>query len=87
MRLDHIIHRFFSALTSDVCVLALLLLPFHVGASAAFVATAAFIASNQRPLDSYILPGDYCEGETPVPIPNTEVKPLYADGTAFTVGE
>ena len=30
-----------------------------------------------------IMPGDYCEGETPVPIPNTEVKPLNADGTAL----
>ena len=26
-------------------------------------------------------PGDYCERATPVPIPNTEVKPLSADGT------
>ena len=27
------------------------------------------------------LPGGYTEGVTPVPIPNTEVKPLRADGT------
>ena len=27
--------------------------------------------------------GDYSEGETPVPIPNTEVKPFSADGTAW----
>jgi hypothetical protein len=33
------------------------------------------------------MPGDYREGETPVPIPNTEVKPLNADGTACTVEE
>ena len=26
--------------------------------------------------------GDHGEGETPVPIPNTEVKPSSADGTA-----
>ena len=26
--------------------------------------------------------GDFGEGETPVPIPNTAVKPLRADGTA-----
>ena len=26
--------------------------------------------------------GGYAEGVTPVPIPNTEVKPLWADGTA-----
>ena len=25
--------------------------------------------------------GDYIEGETPVPIPNTAVKPASADGT------
>lgn len=25
--------------------------------------------------------GDYREGETPLPIPNREVKPLIADGT------
>ena len=29
------------------------------------------------------LPGDYGGGETPVPIPNTEVKPSSADGTAW----
>ena len=27
-------------------------------------------------------PGDYDGGETPVPIPNTAVKPVRADGTA-----
>ena len=27
--------------------------------------------------------GDLSEGVTPVPIPNTEVKPLSADGTAL----
>ena len=27
------------------------------------------------------LPGDYTEGETPDPIPNSEVKPLRADGS------
>ena len=26
--------------------------------------------------------GGYSQGETPLPIPNREVKPLYADGTA-----
>ena len=30
----------------------------------------------------FINPGDHNEGETPVPIPNTEAKPLGADGTA-----
>ncbi len=27
-------------------------------------------------------PGNHNKGETPVPIPNTEVKPFSADGTA-----
>ena len=26
-------------------------------------------------------PGDYCEGATPDPIPNSEVKSFSADGT------
>ena len=30
--------------------------------------------------------GGYSEGETPVPIPNTEVKLLSADGTALETG-
>ena len=29
-----------------------------------------------------VSPGGYRERATPVPIPNTEVKPLIADGTA-----
>ena len=33
-------------------------------------------------LGLYLNPGDHDEGETPVPIPNTEAKPLGADGTA-----
>ena len=28
-----------------------------------------------------VLAGDHTEGETPDPIPNSEVKPLRADGT------
>ncbi len=31
----------------------------------------------------YQLPGGYGGGETPVPIPNTAVKPSSADGTAW----
>ena len=27
------------------------------------------------------LPGNYCEGVIPDPIPNSEVKPFCADGT------
>jgi hypothetical protein len=34
------------------------------------------------------IPGGNCGGATPVPIPNTEVKPASAYGTAiFFVGE
>jgi hypothetical protein len=35
------------------------------------------------PSQSYRFLGGYAEGATPVPIPNTEVKPLRADGTAW----
>ena len=28
-----------------------------------------------------VLPGNYCEGVIPDPIPNSEVKPFCADGT------
>ena len=28
-----------------------------------------------------MMPGDYCEGEIPDPIPNSEVKSFSADGT------
>ena len=30
--------------------------------------------------------GGYCGGVTPLPIPNREVKPAYADGTAKKCG-
>ena len=33
-------------------------------------------------VDLFTNPGNHDEGETPVPIPNTEAKPLGADGTA-----
>ena len=33
-------------------------------------------------MDLLLNPGNHDEGETPVPIPNTEAKPLGADGTA-----
>ena len=32
------------------------------------------------------MPGDYGGGVTPVPIPNTEVKPSHADDTAALSG-
>ena len=34
-------------------------------------------------LSQVVFSGGYCEGETPVPIPNTAVKPHSADGTAW----
>jgi hypothetical protein len=34
-------------------------------------------------LQKFSFSGGHSEGETPVPIPNTEVKPLSADGTAL----
>ena len=37
-------------------------------------------------LTSYTFPGDNGEGEPPVPIPNTAVKPLRADGTCRATG-
>jgi hypothetical protein len=37
--------------------------------------------SAERPI--YELPGDLTHGETPVPIPNTEAKPVAADGSRF----
>ena len=33
-----------------------------------------------------LLPGDYCGGGTPVPFPNTEVKPSRADDTTSLRG-
>ncbi len=39
-----------------------------------------------KPFDgrcSFKFSGDFVERVTPVPIPNTEVKPLRADGTAW----
>ena len=33
-----------------------------------------------------ILLGGYCGGVPPLPIPNREVKPTYADGTAMQCG-
>ena len=43
------------------------------------VSSFGFRASNLR----FKILGDHGEGETPVPIPNTEVKPLSADGTTW----
>ena len=33
------------------------------------------------------LKGAYSKGDPPLPIPNREVKPFHADGTALRVGE
>ena len=35
---------------------------------------------------SYPISGGYCGGVPPLPIPNREVKPTYADGTAMQCG-
>ena len=37
--------------------------------------------------DEKELTGVYSKGEPPLPIPNREVKPFHADGTAAQVGE
>lgn len=37
----------------------------------------------KRPATRYTFSGDNSEGEPPVPIPNTAVKPLSADGTGW----
>ena len=45
------------------------------------------LASNGRDgikkFKQYSFPGGYSDGDTPVPIPNTEVKLFSADGTAW----
>ena len=35
---------------------------------------------------STVILGDYCVGVPPLPIPNREVKPVCADGTAMRCG-
>jgi hypothetical protein len=55
------------------------------------VASSDFVSSRKNgsaihPFSLVILPGDYCGEATPVPIPNTEVKLSYADGTASRRG-
>ena len=40
-----------------------------------------FVSVSQPPLS-----GGYCVGVPPLPIPNREVKPTYADGTAMQCG-
>ena len=40
------------------------------------------VTSHQPPVTAPEFLGGYAEGVTPVPIPNTEVKPLRVDGTA-----
>ncbi len=42
--------------------------------------------SKKNYLRDCLFSGGYWEGETPVPIPNTEVKPLTVDGTALATG-
>src|SRR5437879_3986437 len=43
-------------------------------------------ADSQFSLQQEEISGDHSGGETPVPIPNTAVKPTSADGTALATG-
>ena len=36
---------------------------------------------NKKKIYIKLMPGDYCEGVIPDPIPNSEVKPFSANGT------
>ena len=47
------------------------------------VFTVLVIGFLQMNIKEIILSGDHSEGVPPVPIPNTEVKPFCADGTAL----
>ena len=40
-----------------------------------------FLFTNTKMFNICSVPGDYCEGVIPDPIPNSEVKPFSADGT------
>ena len=44
-----------------------------------------FILSLVRVMSS-LISGGYCDGAPPLPIPNREVKPACADGTAMQCG-
>ena len=44
-----------------------------------------FILSLVRVMSS-LISGGYCDGAPPIPIPNREVKPACADGTAMQCG-
>jgi hypothetical protein len=46
----------------------------------------SFTTSDERRVTSNESPCGYGEGEPPVPIPNTAVKPLSADGTGRVTG-
>jgi len=49
-------------------------------------AEAVPMGTGRGPQKLIKFPGDYGEGEPPVPIPNTAVKPLRADGTCRATG-
>src|SRR3989442_14188105 len=42
--------------------------------------------TSRHPFEIREISGDHSGGETPVPIPNTAVKPTSADGTALATG-
>ncbi len=48
--------------------------------------TLCVILSETRNLVFEVFPGGNSGGETPVPIPNTVVKPSSADGTSLATG-
>ena len=45
--------------------------------------TRHFPVLHSLSVTAFVTSGDHSEGVPPVPIPNTEVKPFSADGTAF----
>ena len=63
----------------------MLVKPSKVFASPQSLATSPKVNTSPQPLvpSPKEFLGGYAEGVTPVPIPNTEVKPLRADGTAW----
>ncbi len=47
-----------------------------------YLSLCRFEGARERSGDVHKVSGGYSERETPLPIPNREVKPLNADGTA-----
>ena len=47
-----------------------------------YLLTLSLILNMEKSFLTSLNSGDYGDGETPLPIPNREVKPVRADGTA-----